>query len=212
MLGTQTLASKPPSGDRVILSICTLPLSHRAPVRSSDLLLCMTMCLEDAGPSPRHLSQPWWSHLLASDWWRNGHMTFWPVGVPDSGAPESVALLLETQARNVPFPASGCDIWTPAAILQPWGALVCDKSLQCKEVQVKSYSVGPDSSGPAAILLLDSSHALVLLLFKTPELGFSVLCSWNILAALSVENFLQFTFSAVMRISTQLPTRHLFVW
>lgn len=69
--------------------------------------------------------------------------------------------------------------------------------------------MGPDSSGPETILFLDSSHALVLL-FKITELDLSVLCSWNILAEPSVDNFLQCTFSVVIRILTQVLTSHLF--
>ena len=71
--------------------------------------------------------------------------------------------------------------------------------------------MGPDSSGPEAILLLDSARALVLLWFKITESDFSVLCSWNILAEPSVDNFLQCTFSVVIRILTQVLTSHLFV-
>lgn len=54
--------------------------------------------------------------------------------------------------------------------------------------------MGPDPSGPAGFLPLDSSHDLILL-FKTVELEFSVLCSWNILAEPSIEKFLEFIFS-----------------
>lgn len=133
-------------------------------------------------------------------------MTFWPVGVPDSGAPESVALLLETQARNVPFPASGRDIWTPAAILQPWGALVCDKSTVQKEVQVKeSYIVGPDSSGPAAILLLDSSHALVLLSFKDTWVALFSSLQLEHLSCTKCIKFPAIYFSAVMKFWLNYP-------
>ena len=135
----QSLAFKSPPGDR-----SCLPSTHAShpfltepqwgPVApSSGWLSVQGMLAPAPGISANHGGP---ISLLVigevTNTWHSGQL-----GPKRGGCTWIGSLTPRTQRRDGPFPAPGCDIWTPAAILQPWGELVSDKSPQCKEDQAK---------------------------------------------------------------------------